>query len=185
MFQHVKTQCSFKSKSRAPVIIKGIKMKISGSWGWSALEKYPVLFLIPRCYSPFLHIPLCAMASLLHRVSSSCSVSHCYVRNIFPIAPIICSLVSSLWERSLQGKQQSSFLRDNVCLMGAENAPRCPQGLVSWMSWPWSLWDQTSHKSGKRRETLGLSRCHLRVAQELGSSLAGGLRSFHKPASNT
>lgn len=119
--------------------------------------------------------------------ASSCPVPRCYVRScyVFPTAPIICSLVISPWERSLQWKWQSCFLRDNVCSMGAENAPGRPQGLVSWTSWPWSLWDQSSRKSDNSRETLGLSRCHLRVAQELGSSLAGGLRTFHKTASNT
>ena len=140
------------------------EMKISGSWGWSAVEKHPLLFLTPRHSSPFLRIrpvllPLCStkhtcssfllrrssvldfhpifltvvpsilaisnlpvvvLRLLSTRTASSCFVSCCYLRKyyIFRIPPLICSLV-----RSLQAKQQIHFLRDNVCLTGAENAP--------------------------------------------------------------
>lgn len=50
---------ALKKISRSPVIIKGIKKKISGSWGWSAREKYPLDCLLPRCSSSF--SPFCSM----------------------------------------------------------------------------------------------------------------------------
>lgn len=59
-------------------------------------------------------------------------------------------------------------------------------GPASWMTWPWNLWDHTSHKSGKNREILGLSWCHQRVAQGWDRSLMGlghfpDLPATHRP----
>lgn len=110
------------------------KSSCSGSyltWSWPLPgTRYP------QCPCAISHLPAVVLRLLAMQTASSCpvprySLKKCYV---FSFIPVICSLVSSPWERRLQAEQQSCFLRDNVCFLGAKNAPWCPQAQHS--GWP-------------------------------------------------
>lgn len=72
----------------------------------SALESHPIYLTVAASVFAISHLPVVVLRLFSMHPASSCPVPRCYVRKcyIFPIALLICRLVSSPWERGLQEK---------------------------------------------------------------------------------